>query len=77
MGLVLDAVTIGVLVHKKDLRNGSSTCFNCCDIVVLIISIIGCVMVLGKDWTMDDGPVQPEEWDDEEDILAFLVMGVA
>ncbi|KAB5551037.1 hypothetical protein GE09DRAFT_158359 [Coniochaeta sp. 2T2.1] len=76
MALALDGVAIGVLVHKKNLSNESGACFNCCDVVVLIISIIGCMLIFMADFSLEGSP-RPEEWDTDEDIGGFMVMGIA
>ncbi|KAH8905254.1 hypothetical protein BR93DRAFT_929504 [Coniochaeta sp. PMI_546] len=75
LAVMLDGLTIGVLVYKTDLSGSSGACFNCCDVIVLIVSIVGWLLILLADFNWERSPDRMP-WNDYEDIGAFMVMGV-
>ncbi len=73
--MLLDGLAIGVMVYKTDLSGSSGACFNCCDVIVLVVGIIGWLLILLADFNWERSP-DPMPWDDYEVIGAFMVMGV-
>ncbi|OIW34666.1 hypothetical protein CONLIGDRAFT_626703 [Coniochaeta ligniaria NRRL 30616] len=75
LALTLDALAIGVLAYKTDLSGCSGACFNCGDVVVLVVSIVGWLLILLADFNLERSPPRMP-WNDYEDVGAFMVMGM-
>lgn len=75
MAMMLDAIAIGVLLYRPDLRGSSGIIFNSWDVVVLILGITGWLMILFGDFNSERSP-PPMPWDHYEVIAAGMMVGV-